>query len=117
MSTTEAITAYMDRLTTVTVEEAEALGKHWSFDTPESPRGVARKFASRMIDADENADAHLWYTARDLTAGKGKWTAGWAAGDAALALQVRGRLPQEMYNTLTNPAVQVFGSVHPEDAQ
>jgi hypothetical protein len=116
MTSTEAINDYMERLAAVTGSEAEELGTLWAFDTPESPRGVARKVATRVAEADESVDEHLWYTARDLLAGKGKWMAGWAAGDAVLALQVRGRIPQEMYSTLIGPAVQVFGPVHPEDA-
>jgi hypothetical protein len=115
MTNTEAINDYMGRLAAVTVSEAEELGTLWAYDTPESPRGVARKFATRAVEANEDTDEHLWYVARDLLTGKGKWMAGWAAGDAVLALQARGFIPKEMYTTLIGPAVQVFGPIHPED--
>jgi hypothetical protein len=38
-----------------------------------------------------------------------------AAGDAALALVVRGLIPDDVYRTLTGPWAEVVGPAHPDD--
>lgn len=64
----------------------------------------AAEYAAWHASTVSNDARHLdWHDA---------WT---AAGDAALALVVRGLIPAEQYDTLTGPWRSVIGPIHPDD--
>jgi len=106
---TEAIEAIIERLKTMTVDEAEALGSAWN-SAWNSARVAARDAArdaawnsARYAAWDSVWDA-AWDAARDLV-----WDAAWdAAWDAILALLVRDKITPEQFDILYGPWKQVM---------
>ena len=74
--------------------------------------------AARYAVWDAARDAALaaaWSAARYAAWRAARYAARHATYDAAWALVVRDRLPQEHYETLTRPWASVIGKVHPDD--